>query len=113
MARQVKQFRYYGVEDIRNYPEETTYANLLSGNIFQDYAPIVSLGIQASPNLKFYINQSSNPIMVGATGIFELDIDGITTLSSIRIDKQSLNDIDQDSANSLMIDIIYEGGSTL
>ena len=111
MARQVKQFRYYGANDVRNYPDEVSYAALLSGNIFQQYAPIISLGIQGSPDLKFYINQSSNPIMLGVTGIYELDIDGITTLSSIRIDKESLNNITADNANPLMIDIIYEGGS--
>lgn len=110
MARKIKQFRYYGPNDARNYPEETTYANLLTGNIFQRYAPILSLGVQGDPDLKFYINQSQYPIMLGATGIYELDIDSVTSLSSIRIDRQSLDNISADNANPLMIDIIYEGG---
>ncbi len=111
MAKFVKQFRYYGVNNPKNYPTETTYANLVSGNIFRDYTPIVSLGIQSAPDLKFYLNDSEYGAMVGATGIFELDVDGLTTIASIRIDETSLRNITETNSNPLMIDIVYEGGS--
>lgn len=111
MAKYVKQFRYYGVNNPKNYPPGTTYAALVNGNIFSDYSPIVSLGIQSAPDLKFYINDSEYGAMVGKTGIFELDIDGITTIASIRIDETSLRNIDEVNSEPLMIDIIYEGGS--
>ncbi len=111
MAKFVKQFRYYGVDDVRNYPEEVTYAALVSGNVFKNYSPIVQLGIQSAPDLKFYINDSEYGTMVGATGIYELDVDGLTTIASIRIDETSLRNITAANSNPLMIDIVYEGGS--
>jgi hypothetical protein len=36
--------------------------------------PIVQLGIQSVPGTKFYLNGSNNPIIIGNTGIYELDL---------------------------------------
>lgn len=110
MARLVKQFRYYGEDSTSNYPEETTYQALAVGNIFHSYSPVTQLGIQADPGTKFYINNSTSPIMIGDTGIYELDLEGLGTISSIRIDKSDLAAIT--SLNPIMIDIIYEGASS-
>ena len=116
MARLVKQFRYYGDGDansVLNYPDNVTYAALATGNIFQKTPAITQLGIQADPDLRFYVNNSVDPIYVGATGIYEIDLEGLGTISSIRIDRDSLRNIDYATKrNSLMIDIIYEGASS-
>lgn len=113
MARLVKQFRYYGETSPLNYPENVTYAALATGNIFSKTPAITQLGIQADPDLKFYVNNSTDPIYVGATGIYELDLQGLGTISSIRIDRDSLRNINYETKrNSLMIDIIYEGASS-
>lgn len=113
MARLVKQFRYYGENSNLNYPSEVSYAALATGNIFKNTPGITQLGIQADPDLKFYVNNGTDPIYVGATGIYEIDLEGLGTISSIRIDRDSLRAIDYSSKkNSLMIDIIYEGASS-
>lgn len=116
MARLVKQFRYYGYGDANNqlnYPAEVSYAALATGNIFSKYSPITQMGIQSDPDLKFYVNNSTDPIYIGATGIYEIDLQGLGTISSIRIDRDSLNSIDYThKKNSLLIDIIYEGASS-
>lgn len=110
MARLVKQFRYYGAESTKNYPEETTYAALAAGNIFANYSPVTQLGIQADPGVKFYVNNSTAPIMIGDTGIYELDLEGLGTISAIRFDRNNLAAVTE--AGPIMIDIIYEGASS-
>lgn len=95
-----------------NYPETTSYASLLTGNVFANY-PIIQLGIQGPPNTKFYINGSENPIILGKTGIYELDLQGLGTISSINFDRESLEAIDYaQNFKSIMIDIAYEGGTS-
>ena len=56
MARLVKQFRFYGADNAKNYPEVCTYQALAAGNIFKNYSPVTQLGIQADPGFKFYLN---------------------------------------------------------
>jgi len=108
MARFVKQFRYYGSNSSSNYPAEVSWSALATGNIFEATPNITQLGIQTYPGLKFYVNNSANPIMVGATGIYELDLEGLGSINSIRIDRNSLDEIDH-GKDPIMIDIIYEG----
>lgn len=108
MARLVKQFRYYGDGSLKNYPDEANYATLAAGNIFNDYKPVVQMGIQANPGVRFYVNNSITPVMIGNTGIYEIDLEGLGTIDQIRFDRDSLSSMDEH--NPLMIDIIYEGG---
>lgn len=116
MTKYVKQFRYYGDGNKLTYPSNLTASLLATGNIFLDYNPISSLGIQAEPGTKFYINGSSNPIVVGTTGIYELDLEkGFGHIYSIKFDNSSLSAIKQYDtgvsslgANGLIIDILYE-----
>ena len=71
---------YYRLEDFRT--EERYQTSLIGGTRLDIYNDIVSqfkkgnfnkLGIQAPPGTKFYINSSTSPIMIGRTGIYELD----------------------------------------
>ncbi len=110
MARLVKQFRFYGADNAKNYPEVCTYQALAAGNIFKNYSPVTQLGIQADPGFKFYLNNSDDPIQVGDTGIYELDLEGLGTISRIRVSKNTLDSITE--GNPIMIDIIYEGASS-
>lgn len=73
---------YYRLEDFRT--EERYQTSTIEGTTLNIYSDIVSqfkkgnfnkLGIQAPAGTKFYINSSTSPIMIGRTGIYELDED--------------------------------------
>lgn len=73
---------YYRLEDFRT--EERYQTSKIEGTTLNIYTDIVSqfkkgnfskLGIQAPAGTKFYINSSTSPIMIGRTGIYELDED--------------------------------------
>ena len=88
------------------------YGALVSGNIFKNYGAVSKLGIQGEPGLKFYLNNSDFPIMIGETGIYELDLENIGRITAIRFDANDLNNIYTEPDNltrRLLIDIVYEG----
>ena len=111
MAKNIMQFRYYGDNQNQNYPLTPTKisrANLSSGNIFSNYYPITQLGIQALPGTKFYLNNGLTPIIIGATGIYELDLEGLTQINQIKFDPKSLALIDPNTNHAyLIVDIVY------
>lgn len=108
MAKQIMQFRYYGDSSSDNYPNTKgatmNFANLKSGKIFANYLPITHLKIQTVPGVKFYLNGGINPIMVGNSGTYELDLEGISTIHKFTFDKTMA----WTDGNPLIIDIIYE-----
>lgn len=118
MARAIKQYRYYAENDSRNYPPYSaanaekcaSFTNLCNGNVFKNNQvyPILALGIQTLPGTKFYVNGSEDPIIVGATGIYELDVVDKAEIVNLLFDPTSLLSI-RDSANGyLLIDILYD-----
>lgn len=112
MAKQIMQFRYYGEDNQNNQPNTKSNkikkTNLISGIVFNEYFPISYLKIQTSQeDLKFYLNNSISSVQVGANGIYEIDLDGITILSKINFDKSSLESLISNNGY-LIIDIIYE-----
>lgn len=109
MAKHVKQFRFYQHNSNKNYPlNKINYRNLVSGSIFQDYMPVTQLGIQALPGTKFYLNNSNNPIIIGHTGIYELDLEGLAEVIALSFDAKSIEAIDGNDNSYLIVDIIYE-----
>lgn len=130
MARKIKQFRYYHDNDNdNNYPyriiEErddegnitNSYqeslinkSNLISGAIFADYMPAVQIGIQTIPGTRFNLNNSYSPIVVGFSGIYEINVEDLTEITSIRFDPESMNKIDNTLNTYLFVDIVYEEG---
>lgn len=112
MARTVKQFRYYGKENSGNQPEGISTGALASGGIFFDsdegVQSIVQLGIQTFPGMKFYINDGLEPIIVGSTGIYELELSGLTDITSLNFDRTSLQRINDINGAYLIVDAIYE-----
>lgn len=125
MAITVKQFRYYGEGDSRNYPRSNdgntsliTKANLKSGSIFFKGNPgvITMLGIQASPGTAFYLNNAEQPTIIGSVGNYQLDLTGLGELTSIRFDEKSLAAIDNSNngifggTEHLIVDAIFESG---
>ena len=45
--------------------------------------------------------------MIGSTGIYELDLNGLTTLKSIQFETASLENLYANGTNGLIIDVIY------
>ena len=123
MAYKVKQFRYYNdkssevSESKRNQPttlDGTTtlitsehYAN---GDVFGKHFPVTQLGIQALPGAKFYLNEAVDPVIIGATGIYELDLTNGIQISKISFAHDSMENIKNNDNAFLIVDIIYDDG---
>lgn len=108
MAKQITQFRFYGDGHKNNYPTDLT-KDLLKGSAFKNCGSIIQLGIQTFPGVKFYIN--NQPIMVGSTGIYELNVEGYATITTLSISSTSLEKVFINNPHAyLIIDIISETG---
>lgn len=121
MANQIKQFRYYtevtGNGATMNYPSSilasgkttpVSYLHYVSGEMFANYYPIVQLGVQALPGTKFYLNESAEPVIVGQTGIYELDLGLNTKITKIQFDAVSMRSIRDNQNAFLIVDFIYD-----
>ena len=104
------QFRYMNEND--KFPESITIGQLITGEAFANKTPIYQLGIQALPGTKFYLNGGIDPVIIGSTGIFELDLEQKSAIGSLRFSAESMKRmITDDNADNryLIVDIIYEG----
>lgn len=110
MGKKVTQYRYYKPDHPNNFPKSPAIRsrNLVSGSIFFENTPIIQLGIQALPGTKFYLNGSNFPVIIGNTGIYELDLQGQGEINEIRFDSNSIHLIEQNENAYLIVDIIYE-----
>lgn len=113
--RKLYQFRYYGPKDMVNaevgninQPSNVTRQDLQTGAFIADYVPIIQLGIQTMPGVKFYLNNSHDPIIVGNTGIYELNVDNLTEITALNFDYASLELVDRNPRTAyIIIDILY------
>ena len=122
MAKRIMQFRYSSnVDDIqpKNYKDDdgiktTTMEDFMSsgregGKVFQNYLPFTKIGIQTLPNTRFYLNNSLDGyIMVGPTGVYELNLEGISEINDLGFDRKSLELIRDNPNGNLFIDVIYD-----
>lgn len=117
MAYKIKQFRYYSDNSPLNNPtafkgkivSTNNYtSNEPNNNIFSNYYPIYQLGIQTLPGTKFYLNDNSEEIMIGSTGIYELDLGLNTKLTKIRFNGQSMEAIKNNENAYLVVDFLYD-----
>lgn len=108
MAKQIMQFRYYGERNENNQPKDISKARLARGSMFNNYLPITQLGIQALPGTKIYLNNSITPVLIGSTGIYELDLEGLSTITNMYFDQTSLEAINANPNAYLIIDIISD-----
>lgn len=117
MANKIMQIRYYGINSSKN-SDTNLKEKLIKEMIGKDGiipSPIVSLGIQTSlPGLQFYINNSERPVIVGVSGIYELNLNDLNKIYSLIFSEASIGAIDNGS-HYLIIDVLYEdeGGSAL
>lgn len=86
---------------------------MVSGAAFNNYVVggIEHLGIQAMPGTKFYINSSPDPVIVGATGIYEINLSNQAVITALRFDAESIQTINSSNGSlPLLVDIIYREG---
>lgn len=108
--KKIMQFRYEGPNHSNNYPKYSDYMGQLTrNNIFSNYKSISKFGIQGPPGLRFYLNNSLNPITIGKTGIYELDLENIGRINSIQFIESEVSNLINNTDNKLLIDIVYEG----
>jgi len=68
----------------------------------------VQIGIQTLPGTKIYLNAHTIPVIIGATGIYELSVDGLSQITSVQFDNASLQIIENNPNAYVIIDYIYE-----
>lgn len=110
MAKQVMQFRYYDKNNINNNPSYIDKESLVSGSIFENgYLPIIQLGVQSLPGTEFQLNNSPNSsVIIGTTGIYELDLEGYAEITGLKFARESLNLIEANPNAYLIVDIISD-----
>ena len=112
MAKVIKQYRYYGEKNSKNQPlNEISLETLESGSVFfseEGLGSITQLGIQSLPGTMFYLNNAKNPTIIGATGIYELDLEGFSEVNSLRFDKTSASIINDIGSAYIIVDALYE-----
>lgn len=92
-----------------NSPTTINKASLISGSIFNNVTPIVKLGIQAIPGTKFRLNANKDWIIMGMTGIYEIDLThSSATIMKLQFEETSLEIIDKNENAYLIIDIMSE-----
>lgn len=109
--KKIGQVRFYSDKNNKNYPSasKVTRQSLQAGTLFNNLN-IVQLGIQTLPGTKFYLNHHATPVIIGATGIYELDLDGLTYMNGLQFDRASLDIINSNDAVYLIVDYVYEEG---
>ncbi len=110
MAREISQIRYTG--------NANTASDFITGRAFQTEAAkgIEQIGIQAAPGTKFYLNDSPDPIIIGSTGIYELDLMDIAVVTALRFDAESINAMSNNEGNEtipLLVDLVYKEADNL
>lgn len=128
MAKKIKQFRFYRNNDPRNWPQKINdedetrlveYNDYVDGNIFKDRKaifdervdedktyPIAQLGIQGLPGTKFFINGSIDPITIGVSGIYDLDIKNGIRITELQFWQRSMENINKSTTGYLIVDIL-------
>lgn len=102
-------YEFYQQIQQLNYPPSLYVGNLVSGAAFANCVPIVKLGIQSIPGTRFRFNTNLEWIVLGATGLYEIDLtDSAGSIVDLKFDKQSINNISENENAYLIIDIMYE-----
>lgn len=106
--RKAYQYRYVK-NDI--YPDTLTPGKIVSGSAFSERMPVYQIGIQCLPGTKFFLNESDDPIIIGATGIYELDLHEKTAITAINFHPESIQTLLEamkTGSGYLIVDIVYE-----
>lgn len=108
MTKKILQFRYKDDSNTDyNFPADIKKESITSGEIFHSVMPVSQLGIQALPGTKFYLNGAVNPIVMGVSGIYDLDIKNGARVTDLRFSKQSIDRIANSIGGYLIVDVLY------
>lgn len=119
MAKMVKQLRYFGKGGNSNlssniFVSETKDDKVIYPNIIQNFAPVVQLGIQTIPGVSFTIgNSDPNVITIGPTGVFQLDVDGFSEITQLRLAGGAELFMNNNPIGFLIIDFVYDADIAL
>ena len=110
MSYSFHQLVYHNDTSNYNNPTSLTQSNL--ADEIQKYMPLSQLGIRALPGTKIYINENTNPLIVGFNGLFEIDFSNISngSIYSLTVDPASLNLIKSLDTAYLILDMVTIGG---
>ena len=113
MAKQILQFRYYNndTNNNDNQPKSAIHENFINGSVFAPYLPFTKIGIQTMPGVRMYLNNDIvHPIIIGSTGIYRLDLEGISEITDLYFDITSMEMIKDSIAGYLIIDVVSNAG---
>lgn len=111
MAKRIGQVRFYKDRSPQNYPQPWSKDSIRYGEPFSGKR-IIQLGIQTLPGTKFSINNNPAWLVVGMTGIYELNVDGLTAITGIVFDPNSISMISANDNAYLIVDYLYEDGES-
>ena len=110
MTQNFKQFIYHKTGS--NYNTTGLQKNdLIDGSAFNGYYNIVQLGVRALPGTKFYVNGTTNPVIIGFTGMFSIDLTAGGAITELAFDEDSMDEIEGNDSAYLIVDIAYLGGN--
>lgn len=106
MAKIVKQYRFYGNGNIKNYPA-TKFEDMFNQNVSS--GSIMSLRIQSLPGVKFFFNYNEKELFtIGQTGIYELEeLNGLGNITSLNFTSESIELINT-GLGYIIINVIYD-----
>ena len=102
MNKKIMQFRYYGTKNKNNFPANIKAVDISTEDFFKNYYPIHYIKIQGPNSIKFQINSNLNSVMLGPSGIYELDLQNFSTIEDLKF-----SSISSTISEPLIIDLIY------
>ena len=102
MNKKIMQFRYYGTKNKNNFPANIKAGDFSTEDFFKNYYPIHYIKIQGPNSIKFWINFNSNSVMLGPSGVYELDLQNFSTIEDLKF-----SSIPNTISEPLIIDLIY------
>lgn len=107
----IRQYRYFAPEATQNSDLDNLLIDDGSLVIEKDTShSITQISIQSIPGTKIYFNgETSLPIIIGATGLFEINASSNFIITKIVVPADSLNLIANNPAAGLIIDTIEQG----
>lgn len=109
MTQSFQQFIYYSPHSYKNFPTNLSADSLISGDFLPRNKTISQLGIRSIPGTKIYLNGGKIPLVIGFTGLFEIDLTAGGAISDIKVDEASIKEISKNDSAYLIIDVAFWG----